>query len=74
MIGVTIVAVGTSVPELATTGLAKLRGRDEVGFGTILCSNVFNGRFIVAVAAVIVPISVDSREVALSGSARSNAL
>lgn len=66
VIGATIVAVGTSVPELATTVVAKLRGHDEVGLGTILGSNIFNGLFIVAVAAVIYPITVSWREVAVA--------
>ncbi len=57
-------AVGTSVPELATTVIAKLRGHDEVGLGTILGSNIFNGLLIVAVAAIIHPITVSWREVA----------
>jgi cation:H+ antiporter len=66
VIGATIVAVGTSVPELATTVIAKLRGHDEVALGTILGSNIFNGLFIVAVAAVIFPISIDRREVVVA--------
>ena len=66
IIGATIVAVGTSVPELATTIIAKLRGHDEVGLGTILGSNIFNGLFIVAVAAMIHPITVPWREVAIA--------
>ena len=66
IIGATIVAVGTSVPELATTVIAKLRGHDEVGLGTILGSNIFNGIFIVAVAAIIHPIIVAWREVAIT--------
>jgi cation:H+ antiporter len=66
IIGATLVAIGTSAPELATTLVAKLRGHDEVGLGTILGSNIFNGLFIVAVAAVIHPITVDWREVAVS--------
>lgn len=64
VIGATIVAVGTSVPELATTVIAKLRGHDEVGLGTILGSNIFNGLFIVAVAAIIQPITASWQEVA----------
>lgn len=63
-IGATVVAVGTSVPELATTIIAKLRGHDEVGVGTVLGSNIFNGLLIVGVAAVIYPIAVGWREVA----------
>jgi cation:H+ antiporter len=58
VIGATVVAVGTSVPELATAVIAKLRGHDEVGLGTI-----FNGLFIVALAATIHPIAVGWREV-----------
>jgi cation:H+ antiporter len=64
--GAIIVAVGTSVPELATTIVAKLRGHDEVGIGTILGSNIFNGLLIVPVAAIICPISVDWRKVAVA--------
>lgn len=64
VVGATVVSVGTSVPELATTVIAKIRGHDEVSLGTILGSNIFNGIFIVAVAAVIHPIAVDWREVA----------
>ena len=66
IIGATIVAVETSVPELATTLIAKLRGHDEVGLGTILGSNIFNGLFIVAVAAIIHPVRVEWREVAIT--------
>lgn len=66
VIGATIVAVGTSTPELATAVIAKLRGHDEVGLGTILGSNIYNGLLIVAVAATIFPIVVDWREVAVA--------
>ncbi len=66
VIGATIVAVGTSVPEIATVIVAKLRGHDEVSLGTILGSNIFNGLFIVAVAALISPISVSWRTVAVA--------
>jgi cation:H+ antiporter len=65
-IGATVVAVGTSMPELATTVIAKLRGHGEVSLGTILGSNIFNGLLIVAVVAMICPISVDLREVAVA--------
>ena len=63
VIGATVVAVGTSVPELATAVIAKLRGHDEVGLGTILGSNIFNGLFVVALAATIHPIEIDRRAV-----------
>lgn len=66
VIGATLVALGTSAPELATVLIAKLRGHDEVGLGTILGSNIFNGLFIIAVAAVISPIAMHWREVAVA--------
>jgi cation:H+ antiporter len=58
VIGATVVAVGTSVPEFATAIISRMRGHDEVGLGTILGSNIFNGLFIVGVACIITPINV----------------
>jgi cation:H+ antiporter len=66
VIGATIVAVGTSMPELATTFMSKLRGHDDIGLGTVLGSNIFNAFFIVGVAALICPIRVADRTVALA--------
>jgi cation:H+ antiporter len=65
-VGATLVAIGTSVPELATTIVARLRGHHEVALGTILGSNIFNGFFIVAVAAIIHPIEIAWRAVAVA--------
>ena len=61
-----LVAVGTSVPELATTVIARLRGHDEVGLGTILGSNVFNGGLVVPVAALLSPVRIAWGEIATS--------
>ncbi|HEY7841204.1 MAG TPA: sodium:calcium antiporter [Gammaproteobacteria bacterium] len=66
VIAATVVAVGTSAPELATAVVAKLRGHDEIGLGTILGSNIFNGIFIIAVLAIIHPIAVDWRDVLIA--------
>ncbi|MBM4262420.1 MAG: sodium:calcium antiporter [Deltaproteobacteria bacterium] len=66
VIGATVVAVGTSVPELATAIIAKMRGHDEVGLGTVLGSNIFNGVFIIGVAALIYPITVAWRDVTVA--------
>lgn len=55
IVGATLVAFGTTLPELATSVVAKLRGEDEVGLGAILGSCIFNGGFIVPVAAFIAP-------------------
>lgn len=64
LIGATVVAIGTSTPELATAVISKLRGHDEVGLGTVLGSNIFNGLWVVSIAALITPIAVDLRAVA----------
>jgi len=63
VIGATIVAIGTSIPELATSIISIARGHDEVGVGTILGSNIFNGLFIISVAAIIYPIKIHLGEV-----------
>ncbi|HUF61222.1 MAG TPA: calcium/sodium antiporter [Verrucomicrobiales bacterium] len=64
VIGATVVALGTSTPELATTLIARFRGHDDVGLGTILGSNIFNGLLIISVAAIIRPIPVELGRVA----------
>jgi cation:H+ antiporter len=66
IVGATLVAFGTTLPELATSVVAKLRGEDEVGIGTILGSCIFNGGFIVPVAAFIAPPQVAFREIAVT--------
>ncbi len=57
--------MGTSIPELATTWIAKLRGHDEMGVGTVLGSNIFNGLFIVSIAAILRPIEVEWNKIAV---------
>lgn len=69
VIGVALVAIGTSLPELVTVILSRLRGHDEVGVGTLIGSNLFNGLFIVGVACTIHPIAAPREEVALTLSA-----
>ena len=63
VIGATLVAFGTSLPELVTTLLSRWRGHDEIGLGTVLGSNLFNGLAIVGLAASICPIAVPLRSV-----------
>jgi cation:H+ antiporter len=66
VIGATIVAAGTSVPELATTVIAQLHGRRDISLGTILGSNLFNGLWIIGVAAVICPIQTAGWETGIA--------
>jgi len=66
VIGVLVVAIGTSLPELVTVVLSRLRGHDDVGVGTLIGSNIFNGLLIVGVAASIHPISAPLAEIAVT--------
>jgi len=60
-IGLSIVAVGTSLPELATSLIAALRRQSEIAIGNIVGSNIFNLLGILGVTALITPIPVASR-------------
>ena len=66
VVGATLVAIGTTIPELATSVIAKLRGHDEIGLGTLLGSCIFNGAFIVPVAALITPPAVAFAQVSVA--------
>ena len=59
-IAVTILAGGTSLPELATSLVASLKGRDQLALGNILGSNVFNILLILGSSALITPLSMES--------------
>lgn len=65
-IGATIVAIGTSLPELVTTLLSRWRGHDDIGLGTVLGSNLFNGLAIAGLASTIYPIEVPFLDVAVA--------
>nr|WP_321249453.1 calcium/sodium antiporter [uncultured Ruegeria sp.] len=59
VIGLTLVAVGTSLPELATTVMAALRRQADVALGNVIGSNMFNLLAIVGIATLVGPIPVD---------------
>lgn len=59
VIGLTLVAVGTSLPELATTVMAALRRQADVALGNVIGSNMFNLLAIIGVATFFGPIPVD---------------
>lgn len=60
-IGLTIVAVGTSLPELATSVIAAFRRQSEIAIGNVVGSNIFNVLGILGVTAMIKPIPVADR-------------
>jgi cation:H+ antiporter len=59
VIGLTLVAVGTSLPELATTVMAALRRHSDVALGNVIGSNMFNLLGIIGVASLVGQIPVD---------------
>ena len=59
VIGLTLVAIGTSLPELATTLMAALRRQADVALGNVIGSNMFNLLAIIGVATFVGPISVE---------------
>ena len=61
MIGLTIVALGTSLPELVISVGAALSGNSGISLGNVLGSNIFNGMLILGIAAVITPITFSGK-------------
>ena len=60
LVGLTIVAMGTSLPELVTSIVASLKGENDIALGNVLGSNIFNILLILGVSSVISPIAVGS--------------
>jgi cation:H+ antiporter len=58
VIGITVVAIGTSLPELATSAMASLRNESDISVGNVIGSNVFNILLVLGTVAVIAPIAV----------------
>lgn len=59
LIGLTVVAFGTSLPELVTSVIAARKGENEIAMGNVIGSNIFNILFILGVSAAIRPLNVD---------------
>lgn len=65
VIGLTVVAFGTSAPELAVSSISSLKGDSAIALGNVVGSNIFNVLLILGVSALIVPLSVSSQLVKL---------
>ena len=63
LIGLTIVAIGTSLPELVTSIVAARKGQNEIAMGNVIGSNLFNILLILGVSAVITPIPVQATSI-----------
>lgn len=58
VVGLTVVALGTSLPELATSAIAAYRGHSDVAVGNVVGSNTFNVLSILGITAIITPVSI----------------
>jgi len=61
IIGATMVAVGTSLPEIATTVIGSFRHEEEIATGNIIGSNIFNIGMVAGTATLITPLPVDPK-------------
>lgn len=59
LIGLTIVAAGTSLPELATSVVATINKNNDIAIGNIIGSNIFNIFFILAMSSIVRPVTYD---------------
>lgn len=55
VIGLTVVAIGTSLPELMTSVMASKKGKNDIAIGNIIGSNIFNILFVLGTAALVAP-------------------
>ncbi|MCB9832038.1 MAG: calcium/sodium antiporter [Planctomycetes bacterium] len=58
VIGLTIVAIGTSLPELVTSIIAATRGQTDIAVGNVVGSNIFNVLFILGTSSTVMPVQV----------------
>lgn len=59
VVGLTVVAIGTSLPELATSIAGALKGEDDMAIGNIIGSNIFNTVIVLGIPALLSPGSID---------------
>ena len=60
IVGLTIVAIGTSLPEVAASVAGALKGHPEIAIGNVVGSNIFNMGGVFAVAGLMTTVSIDS--------------
>lgn len=67
VIGLTVVAVGTSLPELATSVVAALHRRSDIAIGNVIGSNIFNILGILGITSLVCPVPVAERFFQIDG-------
>lgn len=61
LVGLTIVAVGTSLPELVTSVIAAKKGQNEIALGNVIGSNIFNIVFVLGISGTVSPLTSGSQ-------------
>ncbi|MFP4478291.1 MAG: calcium/sodium antiporter, partial [Candidatus Izemoplasmatales bacterium] len=61
LVGLTIVAIGTSLPELVTAITAAIKKQSEIALGNVIGSNIFNTFFVLGVSSAITPLVVEAK-------------
>ncbi|MCH2045057.1 MAG: hypothetical protein MK212_13145, partial [Saprospiraceae bacterium] len=59
VIGLTVVAIGTSLPELATSAVAAAKGNSDIAIGNVIGSNIFNILLVLAISTLVTPVGYD---------------
>jgi cation:H+ antiporter len=65
VIGLTIIAIGTSLPELITCLIASFKGHDDLSVGNLVGSNIFNAMFVLGITGSVRPFAVSPRLIGL---------
>lgn len=63
VVGLTVVAIGTSLPELVTSIVAAKKGENEIALGNVVGSNIFNILFILGLSGIITPLTLASNDI-----------
>ena len=61
LVGLTIVAVGTSLPELVTSVVAARKGENDIALGNVIGSNIFNILFVLGISATVNPLTTGNQ-------------
>ena len=61
LIGLTVVSIGTSLPEFVTSVIAATKGESDLALGNVIGSNIFNILFVIGASALISPMTVDPK-------------
>lgn len=60
LVGLSIVAIGTSLPEMVTSIVAAKKGENEIAFGNLVGSNIFNVLFILGLSGLVTPLGINN--------------